>query len=246
MDDGNGGVFTDIFEGVFEPSIFSYYVTGLITGLQYRFKIRAAGINDQGPESNIASFYACTEPSEFQSPSLIISNITSIQIQWSATRDDGGCSLKGYAVFRDDGNRGSITTEVNASNDRAIRGNPSINEMTITDFPTIFEGSAFRVNIIAFNSGGRQADSSSQTFILASVPDTPIDSLVSDTSVTSSSVIKVSYGTTSHFNGNSPILSYSLEIDDGLGGSYTKLVGYTSNSLITSYTISSGIIKGRE
>ena len=112
MDDGNGGVFTDIFEGVFEPSIFSYYVTGLITGLQYRFKIRAAGINDQGPESNIASFYACTKPSEFQSPTLIISNTTSIQIQWSAPRDDGGCSLTGYAVFRDDGNGGLITTKL--------------------------------------------------------------------------------------------------------------------------------------
>ena len=118
--------------------------------------------------------------------------------------------------------------------------------MTITDFLTSSEGSAFRVKITAFNSGGRQADSSSQTFILASIPDTPTDSPVSDTSVTSSSVIKVSYGTTPPFNGNSPILSYSLEIDDGLGGSYTKLVGYTSNSLITSYTISSGIIKGRE
>ena len=118
--------------------------------------------------------------------------------------------------------------------------------MTITDFPTSSEGSAFRVKITAFNSGGRQADSSSQTFILASVPDTPTDSSVSDTSVTSSSVIKVSYGTTPSFNGNCPILSYSLEIDDGLGGNYTKLIGYTSNSLITSYTISSGIIKGRE
>lgn len=246
MDDGMGGSFSDIFKGVFEPSIFSYEVTGLTTGLQYRFKVRAAGYNDEGPDSNIASFYACTAPSDFLSPVLVQSTNSTIQIEWTAPLDDGGCSLTGYAVFRDDGSSGSVITEVNSSNDAAVRGNPSLSGMTITSFPSGSEGSAFRVKVTAFNNGGRQADSGIQTFILASVPVTPTDAPVKDSTVTSSSVIKVSYGTTPPFNGNSPILTYSLEMDDGLGGSFSIIVGYTSNSLLTSYTISSNIVKGRE
>ena len=191
MDDGMGGSFSDIFEGVFEPSIFNYYVTGLTTGLQYRFKVRAAGYNDQGPDSNIASFYACTSPSGFQSPTLVQSTTTTIQIQWNAPTDDGGCSLTSYAVFRDDGNSGTITTEVNTSNDPAIRGDPSLSGVTITNFSTGTEGSAFRIKVTAFNSGGRQADSGIQTFILASIPDTPTDAPLGDSSITSASVIKV-------------------------------------------------------
>lgn len=34
-------------------------------------------------------------------------------------------------------------------------------------------------------------------------------------------------------------------MDDGLSGSYTSIVGFDTNSLLTTYTITSGIVKGR-
>lgn len=35
-------------------------------------------------------------------------------------------------------------------------------------------------------------------------------------------------------------------MDDGLSGNYVSIVGFDTNSLLTSYTITSGVIKGRE
>lgn len=45
-------------------------------------------------------------------------------------------------------------------------------------------------------------------------------------------------------NGGSPIISYELQIDDGKFGSFTSIVGYDSNSLLTVYTLKTGIVKG--
>ena len=249
MDDGSSGTFTDVFEGVFEPSTLSFLKTGLTTGKQYRFKVRAAGYNEEGPESAIASFYACTSPSSFESPTAVQKTKTSITIQWKAPADDGGCTLSGYAVFRDDGSNGDITTEVNSANDAAVRGNPSLDNVVITNFDAggADLGKTFRIKVTAFNIGGREADSGAVALVLASIPDTPSVGPVNDNTVTSSSKIRVTYGITSPpDNGGSPILSYALEIDNGKGGTFKKVVGFASNSLLTAYTITSNIQKGLE
>jgi hypothetical protein len=35
-------------------------------------------------------------------------------------------------------------------------------------------------------------------------------------------------------------------MDDGLSGNYVSVIGFDTNSLLTTYTITSGIYKGRE
>lgn len=246
MDDGLGGAFTTIFKGAFEPHTLSFLKTGLVTGRKYRFKVRAAGYNEPGPESDVSAFYACASPSGFESPTRVSSTRTSIVIQWKAPADDGGCPLTEFAVFRDDGAGSAVSTELNSSSDPAVRGNPSLDTMEITNFPTSSEGLTFRIKVTAYNAGGREADSGAVAMVLASEPDSPTTAPVNDPTVTSASVIKVTYGIPAPDNGNSPILSFALEMDDGLGGEFKKLVGFTSNSLLTTYTISNGIVKGRE
>jgi hypothetical protein len=47
-------------------------------------------------------------------------------------------------------------------------------------------------------------------------------------------------------NGGSPIISYELVIDDGMSGSFRSLVGLSAESLLTTFTVTEGIIKGRQ
>ena len=69
---------------------------------------------------------------------------------------------------------------------------------------------------------------------------------ISDPLVTSSSRIKVTFANPVPSNGGSAIISYELQMDDGLSGEFSSIVGYSVNSLLTAYTVTSGIVKGRE
>lgn len=46
-------------------------------------------------------------------------------------------------------------------------------------------------------------------------------------------------------NGNSAIISYNLQLDDGLGGAFINVGGYSPISMVTQYTITQNIVKGR-
>jgi hypothetical protein len=87
-----------------------------------------------------------------------------------------------------------------------------------------------------FTIGQRSALSDIAWITKAAVPDKPIDRPVSDSSVTSDTQIKVTYANPVPGNGGSPILSYELQMDDGLAGVYTSLTGFTSNSMATTFT----------
>jgi hypothetical protein len=80
---------------------------------------------------------------------------------------------------------------------------------------------------------------------LAAVPDTPTDQVVSDATITSESVIKVTYGPLdASEDGGAPVLSYELQMDDGIGGDFASLVGAELESLATEYEIGHGITPG--
>lgn len=79
---------------------------------------------------------------------------------------------------------------------------------------------------------------------LAGVPDTPLNAPVSDSAVTSTQFIKVDVDTITNDNG-SPILSYSIEMDNGLGGNFIPLYGDVIDSLSTTVTVSQGVYPGR-
>lgn len=66
--------------------------------------------------------------------------------------------------------------------------------------------------------------------MLASIPAKPSAAPESDLTKSSFEQLKISYVAVSD-NGGSPILSYSLEIDDGLGGEFTSLYGETVDTM---------------
>ena len=58
-------------------------------------------------------------------PVLVAVDETTFTISWDLPTDDGGCSITGYAIYRDDGAGGSITNSVDAS---TIANNPYLFE----------------------------------------------------------------------------------------------------------------------
>ena len=82
--------------------------------------------------------------------------------------------------------------------------------------------------------------------MLASIPGLPPDVPVSDSTITSSSSIKVTFATpTPPDDGGSPILTYELQMDGGDGGNFTSIHGLTPYSMTTHFTVTEDVSKGR-
>ena len=109
MDDGNGVLFKIVYSG----SLTYTNVTGLTPGVKYNFYVTAVNFNGEGTSSNKAEIISCVAPSGVQAPSLIDSTSTSITLRWTQPQDTGGCSITSYALFRDNGINGPITTIMN-------------------------------------------------------------------------------------------------------------------------------------
>lgn len=236
--------FTLIYDGSNKPQTLSYLVEDLNTSSQYTFKLTALNFNGEGAYSNEFTFNACTTPSGFSAPWKQASTSTSITINWNEPEDDGGCPISGYAVFRDDGAGGSIDNEVNSANDAAVRDIPTLRELTITDFESSTEGFVYRIKVTAFNDEG-SSDSYQTSILYAGAPDAPTSTPTKDADYTDDTQITVTMALIADSdNGNSPIVTYHLVMDDGEGGEFTTVGGYEPYSLTTTYTITEGITRG--
>ena len=64
------------------------------------------------------------------------STANSMSLHWEHPEDNGGCLITGFAVFRNDGTaEGEITIEANADSDTNVRNRPTLDALTITNFP---------------------------------------------------------------------------------------------------------------
>ena len=68
IDDGNGGQFTEAYDGSDAPGKTEVEVRGLTNGLLYRFKVRGLNYNGLSEFSEIAAYFVCTTPSGFDWP----------------------------------------------------------------------------------------------------------------------------------------------------------------------------------
>jgi hypothetical protein len=71
-------------------------------------------------------------------------------------------------------------------------------------------------------------------FVFASIPSTPTEAVALDLTHSSVEQLYIVYNAIAS-NGGSPILSYSLEIDNGRGGAFTCLYGDFSDTMILSF-----------
>lgn len=143
--------FTLIMNGTSRPEGNEFDVLGLKAGSQYRFKLQAINFNGLSTNSTTFTFNACLAPSSLPNPHRIDSTTTTITLGWHEPLDDGGCPITGYAVFRDEGNEGTTTVEVNSNSDVAVRGIPTLRQLIVTNLPTGTEGKYVRFSITAYN-----------------------------------------------------------------------------------------------
>lgn len=130
-----------------------------------------------------------------------------------------------------------IATEVNTLNDPAVRNNPTLVELLVTNFPVNTQGFTFRFQVKVFTVGDRSSLSEISFITKASVPAKPIDVPVNDVAITNDANIKVTYGNPPPYDGGSPILSYEIQMDDGLAGPFTSIMGFDTKTMLT-YTVS--------
>ena len=103
------------------------------------------------------------------------------------------------------------------------------------------ESLLFRFRMRATNEIG-SIESSISNQLLAGVPVKPSSPPLSDATQTGPSTVSVTWTPVAD-TGGSDIVTYSLEIDDGIGGDFISL--FDTNYLKLEYTYNVGIIKGR-
>jgi hypothetical protein len=163
---------------------------------------------------------------------------------WTQPTDDDGYLIAGYAVFIDEGDGSDIDEEVNSPLDTNIRDHPTLFQTTITSYPATPTGLTFRYQVHAFNKVGYVV-SESVSFILGKEPQDPTTGPVEVDSSSSSIRVTLPGLTTTAEIGGTTLLSYNLQMDDGLGSNnFVDLYGVTSDTLVTDYT-TTNVVKGR-
>lgn len=152
--------------------------------------------------------------------------------------------MTGYAVYRNNGDLTEPTTEIIPSNDPAIRTNPSLRTATITSFPLSPEGLTFLIKVEVITTE-TSTKSSALSIKLAGTPATPLSAPTLIQAETDTTRITVQLSEVLN-NGNDPIVTYNLQIDNGEGGAFINIAGYTTRSLLRTHTITQGISRGKD
>ena len=119
---------------------------------------------------------------------------------------------------------------------------PNLRSLTITELPIGIVGQKLKIQLHALNSAGIFSASDILEVVVAGVPSQPSSPPSEDSSTTSKSTIGVTY--LQPDDQGSSILTYDVQIDDGIGGPFTTFAGGQTAYLKLSAVASTNIIKG--
>lgn len=228
-----------IYDGSNLPFNTQFTVVNLQTGLPYRFKLKSKNKNGVSADSPISLFWACEKPSAIPPPTKIATTSSSVTLGWTEP-ESNGCPVKSFDILRDTGENDALSVSVDPE---SVNNRPSLREYTVGGL--LKRGNTYRFKIRATNNAGSSDSIDILNVVLADEPNQPTDRPVSDASVTNESRIKVFFGPQSEAeNGGAPILSYELQIDNGIGGNFTSLIGNPETSTETEFTVFENILPG--
>ncbi len=162
-------------------------------------------------------------------------------VRWTAPKDDGGCPITGYALFRDNGVTQIPNIEVNTNNDPLVRNIPTLREVEVA-LNSADLGTWYKYEVRAYNSEG-STSAQSVRLLFAVEPDKPSQGPV--IVETTASSITVTYSAGALDNGGSPILSHHLQYAEAFVGDWIDANGLENESLLSKFTVS-GLIRGRQ
>ena len=97
------GDYVEIWNGKGRPDVLTLTIT-VTSNKLYRFRHRSFNYNGASPYSDVFATLSCVNPAPPGKPQWITSTTTSITFIWDDPIDDGGCPIKEFQVFRDNGN----------------------------------------------------------------------------------------------------------------------------------------------
>jgi hypothetical protein len=110
--DGLDGPMELVFDGTGSPSTRYYNHTGLVPGRRYRYAVTVVNIAGEGPMSPYRSFLAAVPPTAPSKPELIVSDATTLDVQWSPPVSLGGGIISKYVVWHDNGEEEQPTPHI--------------------------------------------------------------------------------------------------------------------------------------
>jgi hypothetical protein len=224
--------FNTIFNGQNQPATLWFEHSGLETGARYTYRVTTMNYNGESVPSSEFTYNACSEPLSIDKPFRIDEGSTTdnLVVGWQQPKDDGGCPIIKFEVYRDDAQGRDLATLVGTLDN-------TDSQLLITNFESNSEGETYRVKIRAFNREG-SVDSPYLSIVNSGYPlaiSDPVQLLDRDQSSLLVQMPLVSDDNT--------ILSYELQIDDGVGNSFVSHAGFEENLMETKYLISD-LIKG--
>ncbi|KAL0040936.1 hypothetical protein WJX79_010532 [Trebouxia sp. C0005] len=210
--DGMDGDFQPMYNG----SDCQYQATGLLSGLQYRFRVRAENEEGKGNWSDtVIAQTAAVPPDSPSAPTVLGSNRTSVSIRWDSPEADGGSAVTSYEV------------ELRPKSKAGLAGMTDEwltvyqGEATACTMGCLYAGCVYRVRIRAQNaSGWGQYSVPCDVKAAAGVPHPP----TAPKAVGQSAVaIELAWEAPQH-DGGSDIISYRLEMSSDASASDFRTV----------------------
>lgn len=251
VDEFTGTTWTAVIGLTTYQTDLTYTYTAVSPGQKYKFRYRALNVFGWSDYSDELAKRAATEPAKPTAPTTTNTGV-SVKIEWS-TPSNEGAAITAYLLEI----RTSVSTTFSTETDYcdgSDSGNISnmycivpISELTAAPF-NLVQGDVVYARVSAINEIGTSevSDLSGDDGAeIRTVPLAPTSGPSRGSNSDEDNLHIVIQPLTGVNTGGSAITSYNIEWDQGTS-TWAELVGYTTNSLLTEFTQSSGLSDGQD
>lgn len=241
---GNGTFY--VVQGSSDLLVRQYVLTGLIEGLEYKFRHRVQNVFGWSNYSPQVLGIAAVSPNSPSAPTT--TNVgTSVRVDWTAPYN-GGDRITRYLVEikASDGSYQSSTSSCLESEATMVTSHSCEIPMSalVTSPLSLTEGTIVIARITAENRIGLSSSGTANTdgAIVKGVPHAPSTGPIRGGDTTTTQIQILLNSLTGSEAGYATITSYHAEWDEGRGdGTFSEIAGGTTDSLATSFTLTSPI-----